>query len=83
VLCDADLAILAAEPDRYAQYAAGVRREYAHVSDADFAAGRTAVLRRLLARASLYRTPSASTRWEARARHNMETELLLLSVERA
>ncbi len=50
VLCDADLGILAADPARYASYTAGVRREYAHVPDADFAAGRAAVLRDLLAK---------------------------------
>jgi predicted metal-dependent HD superfamily phosphohydrolase len=83
VLADADLAVLAADPERYAAYASGVRAEYAHVGDAEFAAGRSAVLRRLLERPSLYGTSSARTRWEARARHNMETELLLLSVERA
>ena len=49
VLCDADLAILAAPPDRYDAYLAGVRRDYAHVSDTDFAAGRAAVLRDLAA----------------------------------
>jgi predicted metal-dependent HD superfamily phosphohydrolase len=81
VLADADLAVLAADPERYAAYASGVRREYAHVGDAEFAAGRSAVLRRLLARPSLYRTPYAQAHWEARARANVETELVLLSVE--
>ena len=55
-LCDADLAILAAEPQRYADYSAAVRREYAHVSDADFAVGRALVLRDLLAKPSLFQT---------------------------
>ena len=44
VLSDADLAILAATPERYAEYAADVRREYAHVPDDLFRAGRAAVL---------------------------------------
>ena len=83
VLCDADLAILGAAPDRYARYAAGVRREYAHVDDAAFALGRGRVLRALLDRPALYTTPRAQARWEERARRNVEGELLLLSPEGA
>jgi predicted metal-dependent HD superfamily phosphohydrolase len=75
VLCDADLAVLAAEPDRYASYVSGVRREYSHVSDADFAAGRAAVLRELVAKPTLFHTSLARQRWEARARSNVEWEL--------
>jgi predicted metal-dependent HD superfamily phosphohydrolase len=78
VLCDADLGILAAAPDRYASYTAGVRREYAHVPDADFAVGRSAVLRDLLAKPTLFHTERARRRWEARARANVEAELARL-----
>jgi len=75
VLCDADLGILAADPDRYAAYTVGVRREYAHVPDTDFAAGRATVLRGLLAKPTLFHTDLARDRWEARARANVEAEL--------
>jgi predicted metal-dependent HD superfamily phosphohydrolase len=75
VLCDADLGILAADPDRYASYTAGVRREYAHVPDADFAAGRAAVLRDLLAKPTLFHTDAARERWEQRARANVTREI--------
>ena len=75
VLCDADLAILGADPDRYADYVAGVRAEYAHVPDADFAAGRAAVLRGLLAKPTLFHTEAARARWEARARANADREV--------
>jgi predicted metal-dependent HD superfamily phosphohydrolase len=78
VLCDADLGILAADPGRYASYTRGVRREYAHVSDADFAAGRAAVLRDLLAKPTLFHTDRARQRWETRARANVEAELARL-----
>lgn len=44
VLCDADLAILAAAPPVYAAYTAAVRAEYAHVPDDLFRPGRAAVL---------------------------------------
>lgn len=75
VLCDADLAILAAPPERYRDYVAGVRREYGHVDDAAFDAGRAEVLRRLLGHETLYRTPEARRRWEGVARANLHREL--------
>ena len=79
VLSDADLAILAAEPERYAEYVADVRREYAHVPDDVFAAGRAAVLRDLLAKPSLFHTAHARGEWETLARANVERELDRLS----
>jgi predicted metal-dependent HD superfamily phosphohydrolase len=79
VLCDADLAILAAAPDRYRAYAAAVREEYGHVDDALFDAGRAAMLARLLALPSLFHTPLGRDRYEERARHNLATELSLRS----
>ena len=75
VLCDADLAILAAGEERYTAYVRGVRSEYAHVSDADFAAGRSAVLRDLLAKPTLFHLPASRHRWEERARRNVQREL--------
>ncbi len=56
VLCDADLAVLAATAARYESYVEGVRREYAHLDDGTFARGRAAVLRSLLDRPVLFRT---------------------------
>ena len=79
LLCDADLAILAADEQRYADYAAGVRREYAHVDDASFAAGRRGVLRRLTERDWLFRTERGRVAWEAAARANVAAELSRLS----
>ena len=78
-LSDADLAILAAAPERYAEYVAAVRREYAHVPDPDFAAGRAAVLRDLLAKPHLFHTAHARAAWEAAARANVERELARLA----
>ncbi|MFC5380930.1 hypothetical protein [Aquipuribacter nitratireducens] len=77
VLCDADLGILATGSDRYDAYAADVREEYGHVPDELFAAGRAAVLRRLLSR-RLFRTPGA-TAWEPAARANLVRELEALT----
>ncbi len=75
VLCDADLAILAADPARYAAYVAGVRAEHEDLSDGDFAAGRAAVLRDLAARERLFSTAYARERWEPAARANLRREL--------
>jgi predicted metal-dependent HD superfamily phosphohydrolase len=81
-LSDADLAILAAGPKRYAEYAADVRAEYASVPDEAFAAGRSAVLRDLLAKPHLFHTAHARSAWEAAARSNVERELLALADRR-
>ena len=77
VLCDADLAVLAAPAESYAAYASAVRAEYGHLSDEDFTAGRTAVLEHLLALPALYRTPRAQP-WTEAARANLGAELVLL-----
>jgi predicted metal-dependent HD superfamily phosphohydrolase len=78
VLCDADLAILAASPEPYAAYAAAVREEYAFVPDDVFREGRAAVLRQLLDLPRLFRTPHGQREWESRARENLSAELTSL-----
>ena len=78
VLCDADLAVLAGPPEAYAAYASAVREEYGHLSDAEFTAGRTAVLEHLLALPALYRLPAVAREWTPRARANLAAELSLL-----
>ncbi len=79
VLCDADLAVLAADPDGYARYAAAVREEYARVPGPVFRAARAEVLRRLLALPALFGTPYGAARWEAPARRNLTAEIALLT----
>jgi predicted metal-dependent HD superfamily phosphohydrolase len=74
-LCDADLAILASAPDRYDSYVAGVRRDYAHLSDAEFTSGRTAVLHDLAGRERLFHTTYGREHWDAPARANLTREL--------
>ncbi len=82
-LTDADLAILASDGARYAAYVEGVRREYAHVSDRDFARGRARLLEALLVREHLFCTAHARARWEGAARDNIATELARLHGEEA
>jgi predicted metal-dependent HD superfamily phosphohydrolase len=75
LLCDADLAILAAGPERYAEYVTGVRSEYAEVPDPDFRAGRRAILEDLLDKPTLFHCPAAQRMWEQPARANLLREL--------
>ena len=79
VLSDADLAILAAPAERYAEYAATVREEYQHLSDEEFRVGRAQVLERLLEKESLFSTPFARISWEAAARANISAEMETLN----
>lgn len=74
VLCDADLAVLAAPAPAYDGYVAAVRREYPGLDDAGWRAGRTDVLRRLAALPRLFRTRPARA-WEPAARANLSREL--------
>ena len=76
LLCDSDLAILAADQQRYAAYTAAIRREYAHVPDEAFKAGRAQVLKALLELPSIYRLAPLREAWEERARANLEAELI-------
>jgi predicted metal-dependent HD superfamily phosphohydrolase len=76
VLLDADLAILGSTRQTYDRYVAAVRQEYAMVGDADWAAGRSAVLTGLLARPYIYATPTMRRTVERRARDNLRRELL-------
>ena len=77
VLADADLAVLGAPASVYDRYVAGVRAEYAHVTDVQWRAGRPAVLRRFLDRPFLFATPTGR-RAESAARANLTRELAAL-----
>jgi predicted metal-dependent HD superfamily phosphohydrolase len=74
VLRDADLAILGAAEQRYRRYAADIRREYAHVPDADYRRGRAALLDAFLARPTIYHLPLLAAEGEAAARRNLTAE---------
>jgi predicted metal-dependent HD superfamily phosphohydrolase len=75
VLTDADTAILAAVPKRYAAYVAGVRAEYAQVPEDAFRQGRAAIMETYLQASRLYETNAAYQRWEERARINVSREI--------
>ena len=82
VLCDADLAVLAAEPQRYRAYLEDVRAEYAHLPLGEFVRARLAILRRLAARPRLYVSPLGAA-WEEQARENIAMETQRLEKELA
>jgi predicted metal-dependent HD superfamily phosphohydrolase len=73
LLCDADLSILAAEPEAYARYVEQIREEYAAVPEQDFLAGRLTILTGLADR-EIFRTAKGH-RLTERARTNLEAEM--------
>ena len=75
VLCDADLAILGAEPGHYARYCIQIREEYREIPDEEFRPGRAAILRALLDQDTVYRTELGRELFEAAARRNLAAEL--------
>lgn len=70
---DIDLSILAADPALYTAYRVAIRREFSHVPDREFIAGRQAVLTRFLA-GRIYFTVGFRE-FEAAARRNIAMEL--------
>jgi predicted metal-dependent HD superfamily phosphohydrolase len=81
VLNDADLGMLAAEPQRYKAYVAEIRSEYGHIPLPDYLDARIKVVTKLLGRPRLYSSPLGIT-WEEPARQNLDAELHRLTKER-
>ena len=79
ILISIDLSILGAEPARYDAYAAAIRKEFAHVPDAEYRAGRSDVLRRFAARPVIYPDVAFARALDRRARENLARELAALS----
>ena len=78
LLMDIDLAILAADPGRYDEYEAQIRREYAWVPEATFRAERARLLAGFLARPRIYATTHFADRFEIRARANLRRSITRL-----
>lgn len=72
---DADLAILGSDRERYRQYVAQVREEYAHIPEPLFRGGRAAILDGFLARPRIFETDEFHERFEQKARENIAAEL--------
>jgi len=75
LIADIDLAILGRPAEEFDGYERAIRREYAHVSDGDFAAGRLRFVEGLLARPRIYATPAFGSRYEESARQNLRRSL--------
>lgn len=81
VLSDADLCILAADPQEYLEYLRAIRREYAAYDEACFISARSKVIGSLLNRPQLFWTHGAAS-WEEQARENLRAELERLEKNR-
>jgi predicted metal-dependent HD superfamily phosphohydrolase len=78
ILISIDLSILGAESARYDAYAAAIRREFGHVPEADYRAGRAEVLRQFAARRMIFPDAAFALKYEQRARENIARELASL-----
>ena len=78
LLCDADLAILAAVPGRYHVSLRDIRYEYRALGRRDFLRGRLALVEGFV-RTQLFHTPQGLRRWQESARDNLEAERLRLT----
>jgi predicted metal-dependent HD superfamily phosphohydrolase len=75
---DIDLSILGEAANRFDGYERAIRREYAHVPEEAFRAGRAKVLRQFLDRPRIYGTDVFRDRYEAAARANLARSLAAL-----
>jgi len=80
VLCDADLAMLAADPQRYKVYLHDIRAEYEHLPVEHYLHARLRIVRKLIARPSLFVSPLGAA-WEEPARQNLSAELQRIEKE--
>ncbi|PJI93996.1 HD domain-containing protein [Luteimicrobium subarcticum] len=80
VLCDADLAIFAAEPQRYKEYLRAVREEYSAIPWPVFLRARRAIVSKFLARQAIFTSPLGSA-WEESARQNLAAEIQRIDKE--
>jgi predicted metal-dependent HD superfamily phosphohydrolase len=76
---DIDLAILGSPPARFAAYEAAVRREYGHLADEDWRAGRARVLGTFLGLPRIYLTDAFRDRLERAARANLAASIARLA----
>ncbi len=80
VLLDADLAILATNPEEYREYTRAIRQEYAWLSEFEYITGRRQVLERFLRQQRIYHTPLMFEVAEQSARSNLQTEIQTLNL---
>jgi predicted metal-dependent HD superfamily phosphohydrolase len=71
ILCDVDLAILGASPERFDRYDAAIRQEYNWVPEDVYRIERSQILERFLNRPHIYHTVVFHDRLEKQARENL------------
>lgn len=76
---DLDLSVLGAAGEAFDAYEAGVRREYGWVDEANWRAGRAAVLKKFLDRPAIFQTEIFRQRYEKAARDNIARSLAALA----
>ena len=74
-LLDIDLAILASDPMRFAEYERQIQQEYAWVEPSLYVKKRQQVLRHFLETQPLYQTPFFQKRYERQAKQNLAQAL--------
>ena len=72
LMVDVDLSILGQGEQRYAEYEAQIRKEYRWVPKLIFNSKRAEILERFLARSRIYATDFFATKYEQKARRNLE-----------
>lgn len=75
---DFDLEVLSHSRADYTLYAAQIRQEYSHYTEADYCAGRVKVLKAFLERGRLYFSDAFYEMYEEIARENLKGEIELL-----
>jgi predicted metal-dependent HD superfamily phosphohydrolase len=78
-LVSIDLAILGGTPATYDSYARGIRQEFVHLPEDEYARERLQVLRGLLDRPQIYSDAAWRARFEGRARANITREITSLT----
>lgn len=78
LVVDIDLAILGAEVDRFSQYDAQIRQEYAWVPEDVFCQKRAEILQSFLNRPSIFTTDFFQERLERQAQRNLHRSLTVL-----
>lgn len=78
-MLDLDLSILGADEIKYKQYSDDIRKEYSWVPENDYRQGRSGVLKKFLAKETIYYTDFFKEKLEKQARRNLLGELEGLS----